>query len=77
MAIAPGYRDCPLRNGEAVDVDRGSEVDTRSHGAEFMEAHKVVLQRNRWWLLRVEFASYGAVLHVDWFCVLTYDDIWF
>lgn len=60
-----------------MDVVGGREVDGAGHGAEAVDAHEVVFERDGGGLSAVEFARYGGVLDVERFGICAYDKVWF
>lgn len=76
VAVAAGDGDGALLDGELVDVEAGGKVDGRRHGAELVNAHEVVLERDGRRVLGVEFPRDGAMLDVQGLGVVPDDDVW-
>lgn len=75
VGVAAGDGDGALLDGEAVDVERGGEVDGGAHGAELVQAEEVLADADGGLVLAVELARDGAVLQVDGLRVGADDDV--
>jgi len=76
VAVSARDGDGALFDCESVDVETCCKVYSRGHGTKFMNAHKIIFQRNWRRVFRVEFPSYGAVLDVQGLCVVSNYNVW-
>jgi hypothetical protein len=64
-------------HSETIDVERRGEVHGRTHGAEAVNAMKVIMDANARRVLAIELACDGVVLQIKGLGVLANDNVWF